>query len=214
MEDDHEVVLLGFWTSPYAMRVKIALDEKGIHYQKTFSKIRAPCFWKWTQYTRKFQYSSIVVSPYVNPSSSSNILMMLGRTKHHHLSLPILTTEQKQDFGLIPSTIRQVGSSVFIYLCICWVEKFLFSSTSNLLLCLHYNRLYGLQSWKVVKYKLLWLKVLVTVCTYMHAQLSHILMTQTSNKAITAWTKSFFPGSCHNLAKYIMWSYSRNHSLF
>ena len=28
-----EVVLLGFWTSPYVMRVKIALLEKGIQFQ-------------------------------------------------------------------------------------------------------------------------------------------------------------------------------------
>lgn len=32
MEDD-EVVVLGFWTSPYAMRVKIGLAEKGINYK-------------------------------------------------------------------------------------------------------------------------------------------------------------------------------------
>jgi glutathione S-transferase len=30
---DHEVVLLGFWTSPYVMRVKIALEEKGVCYK-------------------------------------------------------------------------------------------------------------------------------------------------------------------------------------
>ncbi|BBG93519.1 glutathione S-transferase TAU 19 [Prunus dulcis] len=30
--DEDEVVLLGFWTSPYVMRVKIALAEKGVHY--------------------------------------------------------------------------------------------------------------------------------------------------------------------------------------
>lgn len=32
MENGEEVVVLGFWTSPYVMRVKIALEEKGINF--------------------------------------------------------------------------------------------------------------------------------------------------------------------------------------
>lgn len=32
MGDHYEVVLIGFWTSPYVLRVQIAFNEKGINY--------------------------------------------------------------------------------------------------------------------------------------------------------------------------------------
>ena len=68
---------------------------------------RALCFWRWTPFTRRSQFSSTMANQYVSLWSSFSTLTRCGRTRIHFCPL-ILTTKLVPDSGLILLSRRSV----------------------------------------------------------------------------------------------------------
>lgn len=100
------------------MRVRIALAEKGIENMSTENRTcwtKGPCFSRWTRFTRKSRFTSMMANQYVNQPILCGTLMRSGMIKLFCFPL-IFIWKLKLDFGLIILTRMWVHYGRWDYL--------------------------------------------------------------------------------------------------